>query len=91
MAPTFQSRLRRVLLAGNLTVADLARWFNRSDPTVRGWVNGVRLGGPQLDAAYVVAQLVVLERRITKRQGFPVPRMTRPKRIAYLAQIQRKG
>ena len=86
--PNFQDRLQRVLHDGNLTVADLARWFERPDPTVRGWVAGIGLGGGPLDAAYVMAQLGLLEKRVRKHQGFPVPRMSPSKRIAYLQEIK---
>lgn len=84
-------RLKKVLRDGNLTVADLARWFDRRDPTVRGWVNGTQVGGAQMDSAFVLAQLDLLERKIKRKQGFPVPRLTPSDRIAYLNNIQRNG
>jgi hypothetical protein len=36
---TFQRRLRACVEGGNLTVADLARWFDRPYPTVRCWLH----------------------------------------------------
>ena len=55
---SFSNRLQAIMRDGNLTGADLARWFDRPDPTVRGWISGSHdLGGAQLDAAYVEAQL----------------------------------
>jgi hypothetical protein len=36
---TFQSRLRACVERGNLTVADLARWFGRPYQTVRCWLH----------------------------------------------------
>ena len=36
---TFQQRLQRCRERGNLTVADLARWFDRPYATVRSWLN----------------------------------------------------
>ncbi len=35
---TFQQRLQRCRERGNLTVADLARWFGRPYQTVRSWL-----------------------------------------------------
>ena len=74
---------------GNLTGADLARWFDRPDPTVRGWISGVHaLSGAQLDVAFVEAQLDKLERFLKKKQGLPVPRLTPAKRIEHLAKLK---
>ena len=36
---TFERRLRRCVEGGNLTVADLARWFGRPYATVRCWLH----------------------------------------------------
>jgi hypothetical protein len=36
---TFQQRLQRCRERGNLTVADMARWFGRPYATVRSWLN----------------------------------------------------
>ena len=85
---SFEERLRRVMREGNLTVADLARWLERPDATVRGWSRGGHLAGPALDAAYVLAQISRLERMLRKKQGLPVPRMTRAKRIEYLSELK---
>jgi hypothetical protein len=35
---TFQKRLKSCVDRGNLTVADLARWFGRPYATVRSWL-----------------------------------------------------
>lgn len=35
---TFQQRLARCVERGNLTVADLRRWFDRPYATVRSWL-----------------------------------------------------
>lgn len=45
---TFQQRLRRCVERGNLTVADLCRWFDRPYATVRSWLAAGRepSGGP---------------------------------------------
>jgi hypothetical protein len=85
----FTARLKAIMRDGNLTGADLARWFDRPDPTVRGWISGTHgLGGPQLDTAYIEAQLDKLERCLKKKQGLPVPRMVPAKRIEYLQQLK---
>jgi hypothetical protein len=81
----FSTRLQAIMRDGNLTGADLARWFDRPDPTVRGWINGSHeLGGAQLDIAYVEAQLDKLERLLAKKKGLPVPRMTPGMRIEHM-------
>lgn len=85
---TFQERLTKAMREGNLTVADLARWFSRPHPTVRGWVMGGALGGAWLDTAEIEALLQKLENRIKKRNGFPVPRLSPTDRIQYLTQIR---
>ena len=85
----FSTRLQAVMRDGNLTGADLARWFDRPDPTVRGWISGDHdLGGAQLDAAYVEGQLDKLERFLKRNKGLPVPRLTPAKRIEHLAKLK---
>jgi hypothetical protein len=74
---------------GNLTVADLSRLLERPYPTVRGWVQGVAIGGAQLDAAFVLAKLEKLERRIKSRDQLPVPRLHPSKRIQYVDRLRR--
>ncbi len=88
--PGFSERLQRVLRDGNMTVADLARWFARPHPTVANWVKGGRMGRelPPLDAAYVLAQLDVLERRLKKKEGLPVPVMSARKRKRYFEALR---
>lgn len=86
----FSERLQRVIREGNLTVADLARWFARPHPTVANWVKGGRMGRelPPLDAAYVMAQLEVLEKRLKKKNGLPVPVMSARKRKRYFEDLR---
>ncbi len=86
---TFQQRLRKCMASGNLTVADLARWFDRPDPTMRSWVEqGVEPAGGPLDAAFAHATLEKLEKAIAKNSKFPVPRLSPQKRIAYLKELR---
>lgn len=87
---TFQDRLKAAQQGGNLTVADLARWFARPDPTVRCWVTrGVVPAGGPLDREEVERLLVALERRIEAKRGFPLVGTPRQK-IAALARIRAK-
>ena len=85
---TLEERLQRLLERGNLTVADLARWLDKPDPTVRGWVRGSNIGLPPLDTAYVLARVKQLETLIKRKRGLPVPRMSARKRIAYMSELR---
>lgn len=86
---TFSERLTRVRRDGNLTVADLARWFDRSYQTVRGWAAGTcEPGGPPMDQEHAEQLLVLLEGLVGRKQHFPVARMMPRDRIAYLRLIR---
>lgn len=89
MRQAVHERLNAVMEAGNLTVADLSRIFERPYPTVRGWVNGAAIGGAALDAAYVIGLLEKLERRIKQKDRLPVPRMPPHKRMEYVERLRR--
>jgi hypothetical protein len=89
MAVDITDRLLAVMAAGNLTVADLARWFGIPDPTVRGWVRRrVALGGAPRDIADMLGMLKDIETRVARKRGFPVPRMSQPRRISYLRTLR---
>ena len=89
MAIDITDRLMAVMASGNLTVADLARWLERPDPTVRGWVTRkVSMGGAPVDIRNTLVLLMKLERLIEKRRKFPVPHMSQSLRIAYLREIK---
>jgi hypothetical protein len=81
-------RLNRLLTEGNLTLADLARWFDRPYPTVRGWLQGGDVGGAPLDTAWVLAQLKCLEKKMGK--GLPVPRLSMAERAAYMEKLRKE-
>lgn len=86
---TFSDRLTACLQQGNLTVADLARWFDRANATVRSWVrDGHEPRGGPLDAAMTRGQLVMLEKKIAARDGFPVPLLSPKERIKHLARLR---
>ncbi len=58
---------------GNLTVADLARWFGRPHPTVRGWTNGTKIGAAALDHAWIMGTVVEAWARRPTTVGAPTP------------------
>jgi len=87
-------RLNKVMVEGNLTIIDLARWFNRPFATVRGWIRGRDMRASPQDAGLVIERLKVIERRIRKRAGLPVPQFepngkmrADSMRIAYLNKL----
>jgi hypothetical protein len=86
---TIQRRLQVCMKRGNLLVADLARWFDRPHPTVRGWVlKGTRPGGGPHDIEHVNELLGLLETLIRKKKGFPLPRLSPRGRKKHIADIR---
>ncbi len=86
---SFTDRLQGIMRDANLTGADLARWFDRHDTTVRGWISGAHdLSGPSLDVAFVLARLDKLEKLLKQKQGLPVPRMAPSRRIEHLRKLK---
>lgn len=79
-----QQRLDAIMRDGNLTVADLARWFERPHPTVRGWTKGGSVGGPHQDKMAIEKNLSKLENMLKAKKGLPVPQMSPARRIEYL-------
>ena len=85
----FQQRLKDVLQGGNLTVADLARWVDRPDPSVRGWVvNGGEPGGGPLDKQEIQFLLEKLERLVQRNRSLPLPRLSPQERIRRLKKLR---
>ena len=84
-------RLQRAMREGNLTMADLARWFGRPHPTVRGWTNGTKVGAAALDHAWIIAMLVKLEKLIRSKKELPMPRLSPKQRIAYLDTVRKRS
>lgn len=70
-ASPFSQRLRLVMRAADMTVSDLALWFERPRSTINTWVNGRQPMGPS--GRLAVTRLDVLERTIRGRKGLPVP------------------
>lgn len=82
-------RLQKAQRGGNLTVADLARWFAVPYPTMRGWVrDGTEPGGGPGDRRAMEAALELLEDKIASRKQFPLPRMSPRARMAFIEQIR---
>lgn len=88
---SFADRLQWAMQKGNLTGADLARWFDCPDPTIRGWLAGMQPTGAPGDVAQIEAALARLEKLIKAQSWFPVPRLTRQARIAYLENLRQKA
>lgn len=89
--PTLKERLERIRREGNLTVADLSRWFSVPYPTMRCWTRGTIPAGGLGDRENLETVVSNLERKIAKGRGFPVPRLPPPERIAYLEKVLRAG
>jgi hypothetical protein len=86
---TIQRRLQACMKQGNLRVADLARWFDRPHPTMRGWVlKGSRPGGGPHDIEHVSELLGLLETLIQKKKGFPLPRLSPRDRKKHIVDIR---
>lgn len=83
-----EARLKALMRDGNLTVADLARWFQRPDPTVRGWSRGVAVGGAPCDKKEISDAVSEMEKLLRKKHGLPVPRLSPTTRIAYLEKLR---
>lgn len=88
---TFQKRLKACQENGNLTVADLSRWFGREYATVRGWVeDGIEPGGGPGDKQHAQSLLVLLEKLIERRKGFPIPVGLVPKkRVQHMLDVRK--
>ena len=87
----FSGRLNKCLTSGNLTVADISRWFCRPHPTVRGWIkNGFDPRGGPHDVEYMYSMLDALETTIKKRKDLPLKRgVSRAARIRVIEELRR--
>lgn len=86
MTVKLSARLKRVMLTGSLTVADLSHWLNRPYPTVRTWVSGERAPVGDTVAALVYKRVALLEGWL--RTGARVPEMSAHKRPEHLKQVR---
>jgi hypothetical protein len=87
----FGTRLNDCMVNGNLTVADIARWFCRPHPTVRGWIKkGFDPRGGPHDVEYIHAMLKALEGIIDKGRNLPLKRgISRAARIKQIEGLRR--
>jgi hypothetical protein len=80
----FGDRLRSAMERGDLTISDLANWFDRSVPTVRYWVKhgtGVYAVGA-VSKALIYSRLALLEQWVKTTAPPAMPRTERPRYIA---------
>ena len=72
---TFRKRLLAAQAKGDMTTADLHRWFERPYPTIRYWLMGAAAdfepGGPRGRLAR--ERLYMLEWAVGRKIGFPIP------------------
>jgi hypothetical protein len=81
---TFQERLEKVMVGGNLRVADLARIFGRRHSTVRGWVvDGREPSGTPADIRELFIALASVETAIRKKRLSA--RASRSEKAAFVA------
>lgn len=82
---TFQQRLRRCVERGNLTVADLCRWFDRPYATVRCWlVAGREPSGGPVTVRRAREKLVALELAVRDRSLRDLPMRQRAEQLVRL-------
>lgn len=68
---SFEKRLEDCMRRGDMTISDLARWFDRPRATINTWVTGRTPYGPSSRLAE--ERLWLLEYCIRNKRGFPVP------------------
>ena len=71
MLRSFPKALKWCMIHGDMTVSDLAVWFDRPRSTVNTWVNGSTPYGPAGRLAFYA--LGVLQLRIKQKKVLPVP------------------
>lgn len=85
---SFQQRLQRCRDRGNLTVADLGRWFDRPYATVRTWlVNGWEPGDGPVTRERMQTRLSALEAVVGRnaKELRALPMRARAERLEQLA------
>lgn len=87
---TFQQRLRACVESGNLTVADLGRWFGRPYATVRSWLHdGWEPAGGPVTVRRVETKLQRLE-GVVSRYGDALADLPMRHRAQELAKLGRR-
>lgn len=71
---TFHSELTKAMRDGNMTVADVSRWFGVPYQTARGWALGAEPRGGLLAVKALHVALARLGRLVQGKKGFPLPR-----------------
>src|SRR5262249_3210791 len=85
-AVTFQERLQRCCDRGDLTVADLARWFDRPARTVRSWLTqGWEPGGGPVPRRRMEDRLSRLETVVRSTELRKLSMRERAERLQQLA------
>lgn len=80
---TFSQRLNWCLQRGELTISDLAIWFDRPRSTVNTWVQGRTPKGPA--GRLAETWLKTLQDWIRNKAGLPVPlELTQSRRVQYI-------
>jgi len=88
---TFGERLNACAVRGNLTTADLARWFDRPYPTVRSWViDGWSPGDGPGTRARMNERLAALEKML-RSHGGELRRLPQSDRVLRLGQLRNGG
>jgi hypothetical protein len=83
----FSKALAQCMKRGDMTVSDLARWFDRPRATINTWVNGRTPYGPSGRLAFRLLEL--LQSSIRNKQGFPIPEtLSWSKRADYIRGIR---
>ena len=86
----FSTRLKWCKERGDMTVSDLAVWFDRPVATVRTWVEGRTPKGPA--GRLAVQWLDLLSSWIRNNAGFPIPaELTQQRRATYIRDLRNAG
>ena len=83
----FNTRLQRCAQKAQLSAADLHHWFDVPYPTIRYWLIGKH--SPNVWSLWHVERLLVLlERSIRHKHGFPIPVRSAHARPGYLRKLR---
>lgn len=86
----FSARLEWCMREGDLTISDLARWFDRPRTTVNTWVDGRTPYGPS--GRLALRRLELLQNAIRKKWGFPIAEtLSWKKRADYIRGLRDAG
>ena len=83
----FNTRLQRCAQKGQLSAADLHHWFDVPYPTIRYWLIGTHSPN-RVSLLFAERLLVLLERALRLRHGFPIPVRSAHARPGYLRKLR---